>query len=379
MPKLARPWMRLITVALICSSIVIEWLFLTGAPLSGRALADAFTGTRAKAPAPVVYLRPTFQTGVTFPRWGQNSYTPGDPNYAIGLGEIQQQTASHWVELTIFLTQPYNTSTTVSADPLSATPDSLATGIEAAHAHGFKVFVEPLLSLEHPVGSGIRWSGDVDFGNDRAATADWFQSYWQALQPYLLAAQRAGADQFAIGAELYRLEADAPASDWNWLIEQARSVYTGSLTYDLNFTSLVAPVRSWMLSPLLNALGVSMYMSIVPSATERVDLNSIPERWAQTAGAELDAFARLANRPIVISEIGYRNSTDAGFNPFSDTTTAGPDPQLQAALYSAAASYALTDPHIIGLYFWAWSLPPFSPNWSPAAQTLKRWYTSPLA
>jgi hypothetical protein len=370
--------MRLATVALIVSSILMEWLFLTGTPLSGRALADAFSGFNSKTPAPVVYTRPNFQAGMAFPRWGQDSYTPSDPNYRIGLDEIRQQTAARWIELTIFLTQPYAQSTTVSADPLSATPDSLAAGIAAAHAHGYKVFVEPLLSLQHPTPHGSLWSGSVNFGSDYAATADWFQSYWQALQPYLLAAQSAGADQFAVGAELFDLEIFAPSSDWNWLIEQARSAYTGRLTYDVNFTSLVLSARNWMTSPLLDALGVSLYVSIA-KRNEQVALGSIPERWAATAGAELDLFARQVNHPLIITEVGYRNAADAAYNPFTHTTEASPDPQLQAALYSAAVSYAESDAHIIGVYFWAWSLPPFSPNWLPAAQTLKRWYTSPLA
>jgi hypothetical protein len=370
--------MHLATVVLIVSSVLMEWLFLTGAPISGRALADAFSGAHSKTPTRVVYTRPDFQAGMVFPRWGQDAYTPGDPNYKTGLDEIQQQTAARWIELSIFFTQPYDTSTTVSVDPFSATPDSLAVGIATAHAHGYKVFVEPLLTLQHPTRNGDSWSGSVNFGNNHAATADWFQSYWLALQPYLLAAQRAGADQFAVAVELFDLEIFAPDSDWNWLIEEARSVYTGSLTYDMNFTSLLFPVQPWMNSPSLDALGVSLYVSIAKK-NELVPLNSIPERWAATAGAELDRYARRVNHPMIITELGYRNAADAAYNPFTHTTKASPDPQLQAALYGAAVSYAESDAHIMGIYFWAWSLPPFSPNWLPAAQTLKHWYTSPLA
>jgi hypothetical protein len=372
--------MRVVTVALVVSSVVLEWLFLTGTPFSARALADAFLPQPAATP--VEYIRPDFQTGMIFPRWGQDSYTSRDPNYAIGLGEIQQQTGARWVELTILFSQTTRHSTTIYPDPLSATPASLAAGIEAAHARGFKVFVEPLISLaQNGPGPSAQWSGNIGFPQGSEETALWFQNYWQALEPYMVAGQHVGVDQMAIGAELAGLESHAPANDWYWLIAQARSVYSGRLTYDMNFTSLTrpGPVPVWMTSPSLTALGVSLYSSIVPLANEPVPLSSIPERWAATAGATLDAFAERAGRPMVISEIGYRATADAGYRPFQNTSQAGPDPELQAALYSAATTYALSDPHVEGIYFWAWSLPPFSPNWSPAARALKSLYNSPLA
>src|SRR5579859_4408291 len=73
---------RVVTVVLVISSVVIEWLFLTGSPPSRQALADAFLP--AAPAAPVQYIRPDFQTGVVFPRWGMNAYTASDPNYGIG-------------------------------------------------------------------------------------------------------------------------------------------------------------------------------------------------------------------------------------------------------------------------------------------------------
>ena len=369
-----RKLMRVVTVILVISSVLIEWLFLTGTPPSGEALAQAFLP--AAPAAPVQYVRPDFQTGVIFPRWGTNAYTTSDTNYGIGLGEIQDQTGARWIELTLNLYQTAYNSTTVYASSHTPTPASLAKGVALAHARGYHVFIEPLLSLDTPAPNGSYWAGAITFHNSKR-TAAWFEAYWRTLKPYMEAAQRAGAEQMSIGVELADLEG-APDIYWYWLIAQARSVFSGRITYDMNFTSLNQTVRPWMRDPTLASLGVSLYTTIA-SATEAVPLSSIPERWAAIAGKQIDSFAIRSGKPILISEIGYRNSSDALFRPFDQTSLAPPDPQLQAAAYNAALLYALSDPRIEGIYFWAWSLPPFSPNWLPAARTLKSWYTSPLA
>lgn len=374
-PRPLRKLMRALTVVLIISSVVIEWLFLTGTPPSGQALAEAFLP--AAPEAPVLYTRPSFQTGVIFPRWGANAYTHSDRNYGIGLGEIHDQTGAHWIELSVNFYQTAYDATSVYAGPHTPTPGSLEEGIRMAHERGFKVFIEPLIALDTPAPNGSSWAGAITFSGHPSDTPKWFEGYWQALKPYFVAAQRAHADQMAIGAEYADLES-APDIYWYWLIAQARSVYSGHITYDMNFTSLLKSPREWMRDPNLSQLGVSMYMTLA-GPNEPIPLSSLPERWAASAGRQLDAFAVKVGRPLFISEIGYRNSADALFHPYAQTSDQPPDPQLQAAAYNAALMYALSDPHVNGIYFWAWSLPPFSPNWLPAARTLKSWYHSPLA
>src|SRR5579864_3046032 len=39
-------------------------------------------------------LRPQFQTGIVFPQWGTNAYSTTDPNWQIGLKDIQEQTGA---------------------------------------------------------------------------------------------------------------------------------------------------------------------------------------------------------------------------------------------------------------------------------------------
>jgi hypothetical protein len=96
----------------------------------------------------------------------------------------------------------------------------------------------------------------------------------------------------------------------------------------------------------------------------------------------LDNFAAQIRKPIIVSEIGYRNSAYALYKPWLRDLTAQswpPDPTEQAAAYNAALTNVLSDKHITGIFFWAWSIDLFQPNYKPAAQVLHRWYTSPMA
>ena len=87
---------------------------------------------------------------------------------------------------------------------------------------------------------------------------------------------------------------------------------------------------------------------------QRVDPKHIYGLWQQTVKHELDNFATALGEPIFISEIGYRNSTDALYHSWESTTTAPPDPQEQAAACDAALANIIPDKLILGSFFWGW-------------------------
>ncbi|SRR5579875_99955 len=352
---------------LIVLGVSLEWLLLTNS--SPLAVVAAITGP---LPTPSVhYQRPAFQTGIVFPQWGEQAYGKTDHNFAFGLGEIQQQTAAHWVEITVNLAQAAPDATDVGSVSYTPTPQSIYEGIMRAHKMGYKVFIVPLIS----VGQNI-WSGYIHFGS-LADAQTWFANYWRAYAPYIAAAQRAHADQVAIGTELTMLEQE-PAALWNTLIAKAHALYHGRLTYDMNWSTLDAPSPDWMRNPALAAIGVSEYLSLAPKR-EHIAPALLPGLWRSIVRRRLDLLALRVGKPVLISEIAYRNSADATFYPFKDTTPAPHDPIEQAAAYDAALQNVIADPLIEGIYFWGWSVPTFEPNWLPAAQTLHHWYTSPLA
>ena len=332
--------------------------------------------SRDQNTTPVIRMRrPNFQTGIIFPQWGTNAYDSTDKNWQVGLKDIQNQTSAQWIEIPINLYQSSVTSTQVTVSEITPTPNAVATGIRTAQASYYHVFIVPLLS----VGGTLTWSGSIQFSTTQQMQ-QWFDSYWQALQPYVVAAAQAGAEELAIGTELEKLQL-APATLWNQLIERAHQIFPGKLTYDMNWSSLYYQVPSWMHNPSLTAIGVSVYIPLT-DMPQRLDPAILPGLWQEKIGKLLDSFSIQLTKQVFISEIGYRDSAFALYRPWERDAKAQAepaDPEEQAAAYDAALMNVVVDPHIMGIYFWAWSVQLFEPNWKPAAKILYKWYTSPQA
>ncbi|MGZ3626576.1 MAG: glycoside hydrolase family 113 [Ktedonobacteraceae bacterium] len=344
--------------------------------------------SRDEQMTPVLRMqRPTFQTGIIFPQWGTNAYDTTDKNWQIGLNDIGTQTSAQWIEIPVNLYQSSITSTQVGVSATTPTPDAVAAGIRTAHSKYYHVFIVPLLSAGPDV--TYNWSGSIKFSNTQQMQ-EWFDSYWQALQPYVVASAQAGADEMSIGTEFEKLQ-QAPASLWNQLIDRVHQIFRGKLTYDMNWSSLYlyldptthsSTLPSWMHNPSLDAIGVSVYIPLTDSQ-QRLDPGILPGLWHEKIGTLLDFLSTQLAKQVLISEIGYRDGDFALYEPWVRDLTKlqneTPDPQEQAAAYDAALSNVVADKHIEGIYFWAWSIDLFEPNWKPAAKILYKWYTSPLA
>jgi len=289
-----------------------------------------------------------FQMGIAFPQWGTTAYGESDAKWLTELPNINTQTAACWVEMPVLFYQSSLTSTTVTQGPSTLSPSSFNYGVHLARALGLHVFVTPLLTVNGPQ----PWSGSIEFSTYQQEQ-QWFERYWQALKPYAVTAARAGVEQFALGTEYEWLQENAPASLWNELIANLHSVFPGTLTYDINWTSLQKQPPSWMHNAYLKMIGVSAYLPLIDTP-ERVDPNQIFALWRQTVKSALDNFAIELGEPILISEIGYRNSTDALYHSWEPTSSAPPDPAEQAAACDAALANIIPDQHILGSFFWGW-------------------------
>jgi hypothetical protein len=350
------------------ASLLLIVLALLGSVLSLGLLTYALPSlARPVAPAPVdpAALRPGApQWGVAFPRWSTTGYGAADREWTTGVAAIRQGTGAGWVQLVIQLYGDDASATTVHAGPWTSSPAMLAAGIALAHRQGLRVFVVPHLVLVH---SAANWGGQVHF-DDPAAAQAWFASYWQALAPYVAAAARAGADELAVGTELSGLES-APAALWQQLLAQVHAVFLGTLIYNMDHGMLGTPPPTWMRDPLLSFVGVSLYESLVPQPMP-LTAQQLQDAWRTRILPKLDALSAAVGKPVLLSEVGYRNSTDALYQPWVQQTAAAPDPQLQADAYAAAVQAVQGDPHLAGLYFWALSGGQFTPSDAASARLL---------
>jgi hypothetical protein len=320
----------------------------------------------------VQYKRPDFEAGIVFPEWAPDGY---GTKWQQQLPTIQTQTGARWMEMTVLLSQATPNSTQVRTNQSAPTPQAFASGIKAARDQGYHVFVVPLMGVDSPAD---QWAGTIQFSNYRDEE-QWFDSYWKTYQPYVEAAAQNGADQLAIATEMVILQHSAPATLWNTLISRIHSVFPGTLTYDMDWSSLGPAPPSWMSNPLLAVIGISEYIQLANDRT-RVDPREIPGLWKTVVKAALDKFSLQVGKSLIISEIGYRDTADALYNPWARYSTGSPpDPEEQAAACDAALINVIPDKRIVGIFFWGWDgVEGFKLSGQPAAlAVLNKWYTSP--
>jgi hypothetical protein len=343
--------------------------------LAVRAATPSPTAAHPTA-TPIPFARPELQAGVAFPRWDPSGYGTRDTDWRQGLVVLQQQTGARWVSIVVNLYQDTFQSTTIHAGSGTPSLQALEQGIAYAHSLHLKVFVEPLLTvIEQP-----QWDGLIAFSSYDQAQ-EWFDGYWSGYAPYVREAAAAGADELGIATELQALE-QQPAALWNTLIARARAAFPGALTYDINWNSLInndslLPIPSWMRNPALDFLGVSEYQPIAQSP-HSLSTSEIGSVWQQQLLPVLDNLSQITGKQVILSEIGYRNATDALYRPWDHNTSAPADPQLQADAYAAAAQAAFADKHVAGLFFWAWDNGVFALS-PQTCSALRAQYLSPAA
>lgn len=365
------PMSRAISVLLLMTLGVLV-AACQSTPAASTSVHPAATPTPTMTPIP--FVRPEVEAGVAYPEWSNTAYGMKDTNWRTHLVDLQHQTGARWVSIIVDLYQDGYQSTTIHAGSGTPTPQDLAQGIDYAHKQGLKVFIEPLLNVLN-VPAGQDWSGLITFNNPDQAKA-WFDGYWAGYKPYVQAAQAAGADQLGIATEFQALE-QQPSSLWNTLIARERAAFTGKLTYDMNWNSLLLHTPDWLSNPALDYIGISEYIPIVENP-QNLSEEQIRSVWNSKLLPMLDRFSAKVGKPLIFSEIGYRNASDALSRPWEHSTTAPADPALQAAAYTAAAQAAFSDKHIVGLFFWAWDNGVFAPS-SETAAALKAQYLSTAA
>ena len=315
-------------------------------------------------------IRPAFERGIIYPQWYSDGYGVNDTTWQQGVATIQTQTGARWIEIPVLFSQATSSSTSVQPSTSAPSVQSFSEGIERAHSLGYKVFFVPLMQVRAPGG----WSGSITLSR-MAQQQTWFDSYWNAILPYVSTAASLHVEQMAIGTELQTLQRIVPDSLWNQLIERIRGVFPNTLTYDMNWSSLALPMPAWLRNADLTYIGVSTYIPLLDKSG-RVDPQAMPALWRAKIKTQLDTLAGQLGKQVLITEIGYRNSSDALYRTWAPDSTAKADPQEQAGAFDAALTNVFSDASIAGTFFWGWDdVGRFAINGQPATQVLLKWYT----
>lgn len=241
-----------------------------------------------------------------------------------------------------------------------------------AHSRGWFVLLKPQIWV-----GGGHWPGDVDFATDE----EWdtfFDNYTYWIMHYALLAEQEQIGGLCLGTELVKTTLKHP-DRWRELIRKVRLVYGGQLTYAANWGEEFEGFTFW---DDLDAIGLNSYYPLSTSATPTdEELLAGARRWLALA-AEV---SRQSDRPLWLTEVGFRSVDRSWVNPHAEADGRTANPAAQARCYAALLAATAETPELKGMFVWKWpsylgdtnSWEPgtrFTPGGKPAARLLGGFY-----
>jgi len=208
--------------------------------------------------------------------------------------------------------------------------------VSQARARGFTVMLRPLLDEASFLPN---WRGEIQ----PASRPAWFASYGDLILGYARLAQREGVDSLGIGSELNSMETDVDG--WRDLIARVRQVYTGQVTYSVNWGSTFPRTGFW---PQLDFLSVDAYFPLdrTPAQATVAQLAADWQRWMDLLHRAVQPFGKS----IVFTEVGVAPRTGAHLKPWNSEAGTSVNLDEQRAYYEATCQVAASA--ISGLYWW---------------------------
>ena len=219
---------------------------------------------------------------------------------------------------------------------------------ELAHANGLKVMLKPHIWISRANG---KWRSDIAM-NSEAEWDAWFEDYEAMILHYACLAELAKMDALCIGTELL-IPSTKFEDRWRKIIQKIREVYSGELTYAANFYKEYEKIKFW---DALDYIGVQAYFPLTSKSDP--NLQSLIKAWKKHSRS-LEKVATKYQKKVVFTEVGYKNTIDAGTEPWLwprqlDADKVIESEDVQARCYEAMFSTLWNKPWFGGVYIWKW-------------------------
>ena len=243
--------------------------------------------------------------------------------------------------------------------------------IQMAQKLGMKVMLKP-----HVWVRGQGWAGDFLVDTEKKWRL-WEETYRDYIITYARLADSLEVELFCIGTE-FRQAVKQRHRYWDQLVEQARSVYNGKITYAANWDNY-ENVTFWT---KLDYIGIDAYFPLCERKTPTIE--SIKEGWRPLETA-LKSFSERYDKRILFTEYGYRSmdyTADGHWKYDEDTLMVNNEAQNNA--YTGLYQALWDKSWFAGGFLWKWHLQDpnrpgrrskeFTPQNKPVMKTIKKKY-----
>ena len=318
---------------------------------------------------------PEFQKGMNFVAWTPDGYKNTNAVRSIDqlatLGVEWVGVVPTWYQEKVDSKEIFPLKDKTSSD------ESLVYAIRTLHDKKFKVMLKPHLDILKGEG---KWRGDIGYALQEDWQV-WFDNYTAFILHYAELAKQEKVELFCIGTELTNVAISQPAF-WKELIKKVREVYKGPLTYAANWSEEFDAIEFW---DELDYAGIDPYFPLVTSLRPTVEqLKGAWEDWLK----KIEPWQKKIDKPVIITEIGYKSSVGANEEPWQHSPIGGVDLELQVNCYEALLETFWDKPWFYGVYWWYWGVHPnmggntdrgFTPQNKPAQEVVREWYKKTIS
>jgi hypothetical protein len=203
-----------------------------------------------------------------------------------------------------------------------------------AHKRGLRVMLRPLIDQKSLIAT------NDSLGTLRPNSPQrWFDSYTKLLVGYARLAESTSTEVVNVGTELSSLE--SWSSQWVNLVSAVRAVYTGQVTYSINWFGV--PHDFW---DALDFIGVDAYFPL--SAPDEPSVAELSLAWKPW----LDKVRWMAaGKKVALTEVGVLPQSDGFKHPWGWEIRGKVDYDAQARYYASACN-AARYLGAVELYWW---------------------------
>ena len=243
-----------------------------------------------------------FQKGICFVTWQKDRYLSPYSDRAL---ERLAQTGATWVSIVTTYYQEDFDSLKIFPTENTPSDSSIIHAINKAHQLRLKIMLKPHLDLLSSSGTLSR--SDIGFQRE-ADWRKWFSQYLKFILHYAKLAERYNVDMLCIGTEL--CFASTKTKYWQeQIIPEIKKVYSGKLIYAANWDTYKA-IAFWN---QLDYIGIDAYFPLTDK--ENPNLEQIKAGWKKWID-QIQVWQQNINKPIILTEIGYRSCCSAAMKPW---------------------------------------------------------------